>query len=167
MRSMNRSIILPLLFILLAVGTIIATYRYQIPFSVSDMIKRSSAQRWYVSPQGNDQFDGLSKKTPLKTIQRAVDRAMPGDTINLLPGIYLQDIISQRDGTKDAPITIKGTSEAIVKGGSESRIVQIHHDYLTLQGFTIDGKYRESHTQDSYRDKLIYATGTKPRDGVR
>ncbi|MCR4326181.1 MAG: right-handed parallel beta-helix repeat-containing protein, partial [Candidatus Roizmanbacteria bacterium] len=95
-----------------------------------------------------------------------VDRAMPGETINLLPGVYQQDIISKRDGTNNAPITITGTRAAIVQGGGESRIVQIHHDYLTLQGFTIDGKYRETHTPDSYRDKLIYAIGTQPQDGV-
>lgn len=43
-----------------------------------------------------------------------------------------------------------------------SRIIEINGDYLTLDGFTIDGEYAPG----LYRDKLIYAIGTQPGDGV-
>ena len=121
---------------------------------------------YYVSPQGADSNRGTSADAPLKTIQQALRFAQPGDTITLAPGDYFQDVTSERNGTPEAPITITGPANAVVKGAGNARIVQITHDYLTLKGFTIDGLHGNAGSRDGYRDKLLYAIGAEQRAGV-
>jgi hypothetical protein len=127
---------------------------------------RSGPTSYYVNPGGSDWNSGTRADHPFATIQKAVDLARPGDTINLAPGAYLQDVISKRGGTPTAPITIKGPPDAVVKGGGGSRIIEINHDNLTLEGFTIDGLWSSPATQKGYREKLLYVVGRQPNDGV-
>ncbi len=121
---------------------------------------------WYVSSQGNDAANGVSPDAPFKTIQRAIDLAQPGESIYVLPGIYMQDLVSKRDGKEQAPITIIGPPNAIIKGAGSDRIIEIRHDYLTLKGFTVDGRYASRKSASSYRDKLLYVIGSRPKKGV-
>ena len=93
------------------------------------------------------------------TIQEAVDLAQPGDTVVLSPGEYFQDVVTKKDGLPDKPITIKGQKSSIVKGAGNSRVFQVNHSYITLEGFTIDGHFKNSKEISSYRDKLLYVTG--------
>lgn len=127
---------------------------------------QSPLKNWYVNPEGSDSNSGSTPDLSFKTIQHAVDIANPGDTINLAPGIYLQDFVTKKNGTAEQPIIISGTTDAIVKGGQNGRIIQINHDYITLRGFTVDGLYGDSNVMDGYRDKLIYVQGIQDHDGV-
>ena len=45
----------------------------------------------YVSPNGNDDNDGLSRETPVRDFSKAASLADEGFTIYLLPGVYNQD----------------------------------------------------------------------------
>lgn len=121
---------------------------------------------YYVSPSGSDRRAGTQPGQPLASIQRAVDLAGPGDTVSLAPGVYLQDVISRRSGTASAPIVIKGPPDAVLKGAGGSRIVEINHDYLTLDGFTIDGQWDAPARQQSFREKLLYVVGRQAHHGV-
>ena len=121
---------------------------------------------YYVSPDGDDVNNGLLIDKSLKTIQRAVDIAEAGDTIQLAAGEYREDVVSKRNGTAQSPIIISGPSDAIVRGGGNDRIIEINHDYYTLTGFTIDGLYGDSQNKSGYRDILIYALGKEIRSGV-
>ena len=120
----------------------------------------------YVSPQGNDGKSGDSEDQALKSIQKAVDLAQPGENIYLMNGTYLQDVVSKRSGASGKPILIKGEKEAVIKGGGNARVFEINHDYLTLEGFTIDGLYGGGGNVKDYRDKLIYVIGKKVGQGV-
>ena len=99
------------------------------------------------------------------TIQQALDKAQPGDTIMLAPGTYLQDLRSVRDGQQGRPIVIKGSRSSIVSGGGQPRVIEINHSYIELRGFTVDGHFEAANTKDSYRDKLIYVIGNQPGRG--
>ncbi len=123
---------------------------------------------WYVSPAGKTGASGTSDQEPLASIQEALDRAQPGDTINLADGDYRENLRSVRSGTKKAPVTIRGTQRAIIYGDttSRNRIFEINHDYLVLDGFQINGHNGTGEKKDDYKDKLIYAIGTKDGDGV-
>ncbi|HLU54477.1 MAG TPA: DUF1565 domain-containing protein [Pseudonocardia sp.] len=100
----------------------------------------------YVDPAGNDAGDG-SQARPFRTIQKALDRAQPGTTINLAPGEYREQIATQRDGRPDAPITIKGPETGQDPSGryqatlyGTGRIISVDHSYHVFEGFTIDGQ---------------------------
>ena len=85
--------------------------------------------------------------------------------IKLLPGIYLQDVVTRRDGLPNQPIVITGSKQAVVQGEKNARIFEINHSFITLDGFTIDGHYKAEETKSAYRDKLIYVIGKAPKQG--
>lgn len=121
---------------------------------------------YYISPAGNDENDGKAREKPFETIQKAVDLAAPGNVIYLLDGDYLQDITSKRNGAKENPIVITGSHSATVKGGGGARVIEINHDHITLDNFTVDGLHGDAKKQSGYRDKLIYAQGKEKEAGV-
>jgi hypothetical protein len=101
----------------------------------------------YVSPDGRDTNDGASPATPFATIQAALEKATPGTTINLAPGVYREEPVTVRDGAQGAPITIKGPETGTDRDGrykavlyGTGRIFNIDHSWITLDGFTIDGQ---------------------------
>jgi|GEM_PF-1569363 len=120
---------------------------------------------WYVSNQGSDSADGTKQNTPLLSIQKAISVALPGDTIQLADGGYYQSFKTDRSGKKRSPITIKGSRNATIYG-STSRVIEINHDYIHLEGFHVDGKHGSGDKKEDYRDKLIYAIGTLRHKGV-
>lgn len=126
---------------------------------------RVAAGEWHVSPAGADTNAGTAA-SPFKTIQKAIDSAMPGDIVRLGDGVYLQNAITKRNGQPGAPITITGARTAVVKGSGGSRIFEINHDYIVLSGFTLDGKWGSGTSTADYRDKTLYIIGKDPREGV-
>jgi hypothetical protein len=121
---------------------------------------------YYVSPKGDDSQTGKDSSKPLHSIQKALDRAQPGDTVSLAAGNYYESITTVRSGRKGAPITVKGTRQAALYGSS-SHIVDVHHSYITLSGFHINGQFGSgTTTKQDFRDKLIYAIGQSPGKGV-
>ena len=114
------------------------------------------ASEIYVQPDGSDLSAGTLEQ-PLRTIQAAVERALPGDVIRLLAGRYAQDVATVRDGRAGQPITIIGTPETVVTGAGASRIFWVKHDHIRLEGFVVDGHFTPTHdAKDAYRDKLVY-----------
>lgn len=133
--------------------------------ATQSFVQGSSTITYYVSTSGNDAHDG-SENRPFKTIQKAVDKALLNNTVSLAPGEYFQDVISKRNGAKDAPITIIGPSSAVIKGGGKDRIIEINHSYIVLKGFTVDGLHGLANSPSGYRDKLIFVLGKEQRKGV-
>ncbi len=134
--------------------------------STREVSATASDMDYFVSPKGSDSNAGTSQSEPFKTIQKAVNVAVAGDTIHLASGTYEQDVLTATAGTASAPITITGPDNAVVKGGGKARIIEVNHSYIVLQGFTIDGKHGSEDKASSYRDKLIYVISTKKGEGV-
>ena len=61
-----------------------------------------SPRQWYVTKNGKIGNDG-QLQNPLQSIQEAVDRAAPGDVINVLPGRYSESVL-----VKETHISIRG-----------------------------------------------------------
>ncbi len=122
----------------------------------------------FVSPSGKDSNSGTNSSEPFETVQHALDVANPGDVIHLADGYYDQDVATIRNGQQNAPIVITGSHNAIIRGAGHSRIFQIHHDYVHLTGFTIDGLHDNDNPDEesSYRDKLLYIVPEPQGDGV-
>lgn len=122
---------------------------------------------YFVSLNGNDSLDGMSQNTSFASLQKAFDVMQPGDGVVMMDGVYTQDVITVRNGTKEKPITVTGSVDAILQGtGDKARIVEINHDYITLYGFTIDGLVGSADRAKNYRDKLIYIEGKELQEGV-
>lgn len=99
---------------------------------------------------------------PFHTIGQALAAAQAGNTILLHPGRYPEDLAIATPG-----ITIRGPRTAVVTGaGTSTRIIQVHADDTTLDGFTIDGKVCDELIEACYRDKAIYAVSLVAGDGV-
>jgi parallel beta-helix repeat protein len=109
------------------------------------------ARTIHVSPTaGNDNNSG-ARSAPLGSIGAAVAMARSGDTILLEPGVYkvksgnAYGVRIQRDGTKDAPITLRARSgEAIIdcSGMTKARSVycfQVEADWWRISGVAVTG----------------------------
>ncbi|MDO8498933.1 MAG: DUF1565 domain-containing protein [bacterium] len=170
MNVLNRSfLLLAVLFFLVMLGIFVYSLFLQSSPSLGPDFQSVSPKTviaYYVSPSGDDNNNGKSVSLPFKTIQKAVDLAQPGETIQLAPGIYLQDVVTKRDGKKDAPIVISGPTEAIVQGGGRDRIFEIHHNNIFLQGFTVNGHFSQTDSTSGYRSKLLYIQGKGVKAGV-
>lgn len=59
-----------------------------------------SAREYHVSVKGKDTNVG-SLSAPLRTIQAAADKAMPGDVITVHEGIYRERVVPPRGGESD------------------------------------------------------------------
>ncbi|HEX8158963.1 MAG TPA: right-handed parallel beta-helix repeat-containing protein [Solirubrobacteraceae bacterium] len=104
----------------------------------STAVSRSS--QLFVSPKGNDAWAG-SLKRPLRTLQRAVDRARPGTTVYVRGGRYAGFLMAS-SGRPGAPITIKAYSPrsrpVLRPAGASTEVVELRrvHD-VVLQGMTV------------------------------
>ncbi|HEV7454929.1 MAG TPA: right-handed parallel beta-helix repeat-containing protein [Candidatus Saccharimonadales bacterium] len=134
----------------------------QIPVVKAAFIHRTT---YYVSTRGDDSQTGKDTNKPLHSIQKALGRAQPGDTVLLADGDYHESITTVRSGFKGAPIILKGSRQAVLHG-SNSHIVDIHHSYITLSGFHINGQVGPGAEKKDFRDKLVYAIGQSPGKGV-
>ena len=65
----------------------------------------------YVSPNGKAGNPGTAE-APMKSIRSAVNKAQPGDTVKLLPGVYRENVTVRKSGTAEKPIVISGVRAA-------------------------------------------------------
>lgn len=68
--------------------------------------------------------DGTSEH-PFPHLQAALDRALPGDTITMGPGVYTRAAFLSHGGTPDAPLTIQGAGadQSILDSGMEAPVL--------------------------------------------
>ncbi|WP_020410200.1 DUF1565 domain-containing protein [Hahella ganghwensis] len=125
-----------------------------------------NVRTYHASPDGDDVNSGTESE-PMKTINVALELAQPGERIFLHDGHYYQDVRTVRDGEADRPILIYGSKEAQLHGEFDAHVVEIHHDFIHLRGFTIDGKFAEEETPESYRGSLIWVQGMELMSGPR
>ncbi len=97
---------------------------------------------YFISPSGLDTNAG-TESAPWKTIQKGLNTAQPGDTLQLLSGGFTP-AKSKRDGMPDNPITIIGQRDlsAIITGNggnSTSQAVYITHAYHVVKYLYCDG----------------------------
>ncbi len=74
-----------------------------------------------------------------KSLQKIIDRAERGETIQLKPGIYKGPV------RIDKPLALAGSKETVVDGGGNGHVIAVHSGDVTIQGLTIQnsGKRNE------------------------
>ncbi|MCA9210246.1 MAG: right-handed parallel beta-helix repeat-containing protein, partial [Planctomycetales bacterium] len=106
---------------------------------------------YFVRVNGNDNNDGMSRRTAFGTIGKAVEVASPGDTIHVGGGIYAQATAFTKSGSKEAPITIRADESGAKTG--DPGVVRIvppkanrfawtisQASHLKIIGFVFDGE---------------------------
>jgi parallel beta-helix repeat protein len=115
--------------------TCVAAYGAQVgSFGEPPPLLPSAALHLYVDPAGDDANSGQAS-TPLRTIQRAADRALPGATVHVAPGNYAENVTTKKHGAAHAPIRYvsdvkwgakivgAGTEATWTNGGNHTQIV--------------------------------------------
>lgn len=92
---------------------------------------------YFVSPYGNDAYDGTIER-PWRTLQHAANLSAPGETINVEKGKYAPFKISV-SGTKDKPITFIGDGAVIdaFQGNATDGIAIKNVSYINIKGFKV------------------------------
>lgn len=99
-------------------------------------IPPSFSEELYVSPHGNDAQSGTEQQ-PWGTLQHAVTRAQPGDTIVLKAGNYPEDVHLSQSGQEKNPLTIAAAPGEKVT--VRSLILKPGVSHIQLQDFTVRG----------------------------
>lgn len=78
----------------------------------------AAAKNFYVAPNGSDLANGDAIEMPLKTVQKAVERAGAGDTVFLRAGEYRESVRVPNGGAQGQPLLIAAYRDeaAIIKG---------------------------------------------------
>ena len=72
------------------------------------------AATYHVSDKtGDDAKDGLAEATAWKTLARACEKVVPGDTVTVHPGVYHEHVRLEKAGTAEKPIRF--TADAVEK----------------------------------------------------
>lgn len=120
----------------------------------------------HVSPWGEDSNPGNHWSRPLKTIQRALELAQPGQRVAISAGHYHEDLRSVRDGREGAPVSLVGGAGVVIRGAGRPRVIEIRHSHLELVGLEVDGRIVATDGGTRYRDKLVYIMGRSQRSGI-
>ena len=103
---------------------------------------RGATRTLTVSPGGLDTPSGGAAKSPFRTLQYAVDRALPGDTVQLLPGVYTRYTLVTHGGVgEQARLTIEAEQPgAVTFDGAyrEPSLIALENvSYVTVRGLRI------------------------------
>jgi len=77
----------------------------------------SSGPQFYVSTTGNDVNNGISLSTPWRTIQKAMNSATPGSTVNIVAGTYNERLALGVSGTAGNYITFQPNGFTVPASG--------------------------------------------------
>jgi parallel beta-helix repeat protein len=99
-----------------------------------------------------------------ESIQAAVDRAQPGDTVQVMPGLYRQEVLVQTESLTLEGV-VDGDQRAVLDGeASRANAVLAVGDYFTITGlrminYTSNGATVQGTTGAIFRDLITENTG--------
>lgn len=117
----------------------------------------------HVDSQRGDSTGNGTEANPIGTVQTALDRAQPGQTIQVAAGEYRvrRPLTTVRNGTADAPITLTGPPDAVIRPAVDidrmPSLLRIKHDHIHLRGLTLTGLGDSSRpeTLEQYKVKAV------------
>jgi predicted outer membrane repeat protein len=119
---------------------------------------------WYVSPSGDDS-DCLSWATACKTIDRALGKISPGDTVNVAAGVYTENVYI----AEDVIIQGAGAGNTVIDGNRSGPTIEVgRYKALTISGVTVRNGYRSGSGGGIYvrRDCTVQVTDVTIFDNV-
>lgn len=91
--------------------------RAAVPAAGGESVRQEDGRIIHIAPEGDDAAAG-GPTTPRRSIQAALDAAVLGDVIRLLPGIHAGPVTFTRGGVFGKPVTLEGTEGAILDGSA-------------------------------------------------
>ena len=100
----------------------------------------------YVSTKGDDNNNGNSATSPYRTIQKALDEALPGMVIQVLPGTYQERLKWINSGLENREIVLRSArGRVFLDGGGDSSQKPIIHienqSHLVIEGIHLQNIY--------------------------
>jgi Abnormal spindle-like microcephaly-assoc'd, ASPM-SPD-2-Hydin len=77
----------------------------------------ATGSQFYVSPTGNDANSGTNSSAPWRTIQKAMNNATAGSTVNIMAGTYHERLTLGVSGTAGNYITFQPNGFSVPSGG--------------------------------------------------
>ena len=74
---------------------------------------------------------------PGRSIQAAIDRAQPGDRVEVLPGVYNEMLVVDKPGIQLVGVDVAGDRPILDGQGTMADAVQVSGDDFHIEGFTI------------------------------
>lgn len=112
--------------------------------STTESVVAAKTHAYYVSVTGNDAANGAIG-TPMRSINSALAKAIPGDSVIVRAGIYNEKVIFPKAGRLEKLITLKAYAgeKAVIDGtgltvsGQEALVTISNASYVVLEGFEI------------------------------
>ncbi|CAN5148457.1 hypothetical protein BH20ACT13_BH20ACT13_10720 [soil metagenome] len=106
-------------------------------------LNSSAGKAIYVSTKGLDRNPGTLER-PLRTIQRALDRARPGERILVRRGTYEENLRIERSGARAAPITLAGYRDErpVVRArpiAANTYAIVVSAFFIRIKGLVLEG----------------------------
>ena len=112
----------------------------------TDLIPSTGATYYVSDATGNDTTGDGSVGNPWKTIQKAVDTVVAGDTILVKAGTYAENVVITTSGTSNNYITLRNYQSDLVTilppvltSSREDTGISTNADYIRIKGFRIVG----------------------------
>src|SRR3990167_6681558 len=97
----------------------------------NDQLSFGTGNTYYVATTGSDSNSGTSA-APFKTIQKAANTVVAGDTVKIKTGTYVEKVTVSKSGTSGNPISFanNGDGEVIISGGSSCASSNLTNNFL-------------------------------------
>lgn len=116
----------------------------------------AGATKYYISPTGDDSYEGVSKRKAMATLQAVQEKVKAGDIVYIMPGKYViaadteADVIFEmsKSGTQGSPISYIGMVEdgdcpvfdfSEVSAEKKVTAFRVTGSYLLFQNFEVIG----------------------------
>jgi Ca2+-binding RTX toxin-like protein len=105
----------------------------------------------WVSNTGNNANSG-SEKSPMKSIQAALDKAAPGTAVMVKAGTYVENVVFKKSGTASAPIELisaDGTGAVKIKPAkaANATIYGFGEENIVIRGFDVTAQSKTNGIQ--------------------
>jgi hypothetical protein len=128
---------------------------------------QTTSETIHVATDGDDSNPG-TEDNPMESIRTAVSEAGPGQTVYVHPGEYFEFVEFRNDGEPDAPITLTGPPDAVLKPPTDVDYgcIGVGANHIHITGLTITGLYNpeEPKNAESYTPGHLVTLNTWAED---